>query len=98
MRLMAGSFHELAKEPNNFVLFEEALKFMGNRITDPAVRPFGEFKHAIANYYKERPLAQKKRFWIFLAIIAYLIVGLIIAARRGSKRLLFTWIKTLFKK
>ena len=34
LRLMAGAYHELSKEPNNHVLFEAALKFMGERLTD----------------------------------------------------------------
>lgn len=32
LRLMAGSYHELSKEPNNNVLFEASLKFMGDRL------------------------------------------------------------------
>ena len=36
LRLMAGSFHELSKEPNNAVLFEASLKFMGERLVGKA--------------------------------------------------------------
>ena len=32
LRLMAGAYHELSKEPNNHVLFEASLKFMGERL------------------------------------------------------------------
>lgn len=36
MRLMAGSYHELSKEPNNNVLFETSLQFMGERLVGKA--------------------------------------------------------------
>lgn len=29
---MAGSYHELTKEPNNQVIFEATLKFMGEQL------------------------------------------------------------------
>ena len=36
MRLMAGAYHELGKEPNNAVLFEASLQFLGDRIVGKA--------------------------------------------------------------
>lgn len=33
MRLMPGAFHELAKDQKSDILFEECLKFMGERLT-----------------------------------------------------------------
>ena len=45
MKLMAGSYHELAKEPNRTTLYESVLKFMQTRLADtekPSV-PFGMF-------------------------------------------------------
>ena len=47
LKLMPGAFHELSKEPNNHFIFEEALRFMGERLVDTSkpVKPFGEFKH-----------------------------------------------------
>ena len=35
---MAGSFHELSKEPNNGTMFESVLKFMSARAPD--AKPF----------------------------------------------------------
>lgn len=35
---MAGSFHELSKEPNNATMFESVLKFMSARETE--AKPF----------------------------------------------------------
>ena len=43
VRLLAGSYHELTKEPNNDVLFESTLKFMGEQLIGkkgPAAKPF----------------------------------------------------------
>jgi alpha-beta hydrolase superfamily lysophospholipase len=40
MKLMAGSFHELSKEPNNGIFFETVLKFAAKRVTDGA-KAFG---------------------------------------------------------
>ena len=42
IKLMAGAYHELTKEPNNHVLFEAMLKFMSGRIG--SAKAFGEFK------------------------------------------------------
>lgn len=36
LKLMAGAFHELSKEPNNGTMFETVLKFMAKRVTDGA--------------------------------------------------------------
>ena len=39
IKLMAGSYHELTKEPNNHVMFEAVMKFMNKRLLDGA-KPF----------------------------------------------------------
>ena len=66
LRLMAGSYHELSKEPNNEILFEASLKFMGERLTGKApgtpAQPFGAFKHELVKYYKTVPLIKKRKF------------------------------------
>lgn len=36
IKLMAGSFHELSKEPNNGVMFETVLKFAVKRAAEGA--------------------------------------------------------------
>lgn len=101
MRLMAGAYHELSKEPNNGVLFESALKFMGERIVGKApgipAKPFGQFKHDQVKYYKATPLLKKRKFWIFLLGLLYLVIGFVLALMRHKKRLLLTWPKLLKK-
>ena len=86
MRLMAGAYHELSKEPNNNVLFETALKFMGDRLANTAqapAHPFGAFNPESIRYYKPRPLIKKRKFWAFLLMgLAYLLIGLILAISR----------------
>ena len=95
LRLMAGAFHELSKEPNNNVLFEASLKFMGERIIGKApgaaAKPFGEFKAELVKYYKPRPLLKRRSFWLFLLALAYLIVGIYLARKHGLKRRILTW-------
>lgn len=97
VRLMAGSYHSTIKEPNNDVFFESTLNFMGERLDGKVLgkpaKPFGAFVkgNPAVRYYKPVPATRKKRFWIFLLVIIYLIVGFIKARRFGMKRLLLTW-------
>ena len=42
IKLMVGAYHELAKEPNNHVMFESCLKFMADRII-ASNKTFGDF-------------------------------------------------------
>uniref|UniRef100_A0A7S3ML42 Uncharacterized protein n=1 Tax=Favella ehrenbergii TaxID=182087 RepID=A0A7S3ML42_9SPIT len=95
MRLMAEAYHELSKEPNNHVLFEASLKFMGERLIGKAPgtlpKAFGEFNHSIVRYYKPRPLFKKRKFWLFVLLLAYLVVGLYFAKKLGLKRNIVTW-------
>ena len=35
LKLIAGSYHELFKEPNNSVMFESVLKFINKRLEEP---------------------------------------------------------------
>ena len=37
LKLIAGSYHELFKEPNNSVMFELVLKFINKRLEEPKV-------------------------------------------------------------
>ena len=45
IKLMMGAYHELTKEPNNHVIFEASLLFMGERLVGKApgtpAKPFG---------------------------------------------------------
>ena len=58
LKLMPGSYHELTKEPNNHILFEAALNFMGERLygssnspNSDKAKPFGEFKPSLVKYW-----------------------------------------------
>ena len=97
LRLMAGAYHELSKEPNNHVLFEAALKFMGERLTDKTTNQvFGTFDLKKVKYLpKPRPLLKRRKFWFFLLVWAYLAVGFILALIRGKKRMLVAWPRML---
>ena len=101
MRLMPGAMHETTKEPNNHIAFEAALKFMGDQIIGvkgaPPAKAFGWYNHKLTKYYKNRSILTRKRFWIFLLIVAYFTIGFIIAIIRRKKRMLFTWPKMLKK-
>ena len=89
---MAGSYHELSKEPNNHVLFEESLKFMGERL-GPA-KPFGQFKHELVKYWKPQRMSKKVKLLLLLA--CYILIGLIAAIARRRKNLLLSWPVRLF--
>ena len=95
LRLMPNAYHELSKEPNNHILFEASLKFMGERLIGKAPgtapKPFGEFNHATVRYYKPRPLLKKRKFWIFILVLAYLIIGIYFARKLRLKRSIITW-------
>ena len=97
VRLMAGAYHSIIKENNNDVLFEATLHFMGERLDGKVLgqpaKPFGAFDPSspAIKYYKPKPLIRKKRFWMFLLVLIYLVIGLIKAKKAGMKRLLLTW-------
>jgi len=87
IRLMAGAYHELSKEPNNHVLFEATLKFMGERLVGAAPeknlpQPFGDFKHQLVKYYEQRPILKRRKFWIILTLVVGAFVCLIKLAKR----------------
>mmetsp|Transcript_18645 Transcript_18645/g.23255 ORF Transcript_18645/g.23255 Transcript_18645/m.23255 type:complete len:100 (+) Transcript_18645:1066-1365(+) len=93
---MAGSYHCTIKEPNNDVCFEATLSFMGERldgkVLGKAATPFGAFQAQKVKYYAPpRPLLKRKKFLLFLLVLAYLVIGFIKARRAGMKRLLLTW-------
>ena len=102
VRLMAGSYHCTIKEPNRDVFFEACLSFMGERLDgkvqgSPA-EAFGLSVPPLAvNYYKPRPIGKRKKFWLLLLILAYLIVGFILAKKHGMKRLVLAWPSILRK-
>jgi len=88
IKLMVGSCHELTKEPNNHVLFEAVLRFMGERV--PKAKPFGEFKgKRDVKAPKNVPWWQSKK--LLRAIVAYLILGVLLALKNGKKRLVLLW-------
>ena len=80
IKLMAGAYHELTKEPNNHVLFEAMLKFMAERIK--TAKAFGEFKgKRDVRYPARRPAWKSRKFWL-LVILAYLLIGFVYAVIR----------------
>ena len=88
IKLMAGAFHELSKEPTNAVLFESCMKFMAERINGTK-KTFGEFVGK-RDYKAPKAAAavwRRKKFWI----IIYLLVGLLFALWHKQKKLIFTW-------
>jgi hypothetical protein len=88
IKLMVGSCHELTKEPNNHVLFEAVLRFMGERV--PKAKPFGEFKgKRDVKVPKSVAWWKNKRLW--RAIVVYVILGVLIALKNGKKRLVLLW-------
>lgn len=91
LKLMAGAFHELSKEPNNGVFIETILKFT----TSAAPKNFGILDPKTVNFSKllKVPIAgagasnSRRR----LLVIVYFVIGLILAIIRKSKRLLLVW-------
>ena len=100
MRLFAGAYHLLAKEPDNHKFFEATLRFMGERLVGKApqptpAKPFKFFDHATVKYYKPTPLIKRRKFWVFLLGLLYIAIGVIFALGRHKKRFLITWPKLL---
>ena len=90
MKLMAGSYHEIAKEPNNKVAFESILNFMEKRLTE-GVKAFGKIDiRKDIKFDKNRPAYVKKRFWYMMAVI-YLFIGLVYAVIRRRPKLFLSW-------
>jgi hypothetical protein len=92
LKLMAGSFHELSKEPNNGVFIETILKFAASA----APKNFGVLDPKTVNFSKwlKAPVAAgvvapnyRRRF----LLIAYFIIGLILAVIKKSKKLFLIW-------
>ena len=87
---MAGSYHELSKEPNNAQFFECVLKFCASRL-NANVKKFGKIngnKHV--TYATKTPFFSRKNFWLIL-LIAYLLIGALLAIARRQSRLFFSW-------
>ena len=90
LKLMAGAFHELSKEPNNGVMFESVLKFMAKRVTDGA-KAFGQFDPKTGVRFAKQVAAwKKKKFWVIISVL-YLFIGLLIAIIRRQKNLFLSW-------
>lgn len=96
LKLIPGAYHELAKEPNNDVLFESALNFMGQRLSgsgSESAKPFGEFKHSLVKYWQPRPM--KKRFKLLIIVALYVLIGLLFAIVRRRKNMIISWPRNL---
>ena len=93
LKLMAGAYHELSKEPTNHVMFESVLKFMNKRLacTQIPARPFGTLNPKTdVRFAKNVSLLKKKKFWI-LVVIIYLFIGLVYAVVRRRTKLFLSW-------
>lgn len=91
IKLMAGSFHELSKEPNNTNMFESVLKFMAKRTTE-GVQKFGTLDAktiVVAKTSSAVATGTNKRRRML--VIGYFVVGFLLALFRRSKRLFFVW-------
>ena len=90
INMMAGSYHELSKEPNNAKFFEYMLKFVATRLSTKP-KAFGKINgKKDVTYGSKTPFFSKKNFWLIL-IIAYLLIGALLAITRRQKRLFFSW-------
>lgn len=92
LKLMAGSYHELSKEPNSKDFIECVLTFAAKQ-APAGTKGFGDydFKKVKINQVPSAGNASaKKRKFRLLAII-YFIIGLILAILRKSKRMLLIW-------
>lgn len=94
LKLMAGAFHELSKEPNNGVFIETIIKFMHAQ-TGAAPKNFGVLDPKTVKFSKliSVPVAgagapNKRRR---LLVILYFVIGLLLAIFRKSKRLFLIW-------
>lgn len=75
-----GAFHELQKEPNKEDVQAKVLQFVGNLLSDKSkVKPFGKLIEAQIKYghLKNRKPFMTKTQKIILAVIVYIIVGLL---------------------
>ena len=92
LKLIAGAYHELTKEPNNHMVFETCLKFMAQRLQPGpnCAKAFGEFSIKKVKFAPQKPMYKKRRFWVLLTF-AYLLIGLLIAVVRRQKKLFFSW-------
>ncbi len=80
---MAGSFHELSKEPNNHQFFESMLRFIGKS----TLSPFGVLDPKQFNFTLEKP---RRKLWKLLTLV-YFLVGILLAIIKRRKRLLLLW-------
>jgi hypothetical protein len=94
LKLMAGAFHELSKEPNNVTFIESILQFM-HKQTGAAPKNFGALDPKTVNFSKALAVPasgaaapnNRRR----LLTILYFVIGLLLAIFRKSKRLLLIW-------
>lgn len=90
LKLMAGAFHELSKEPNNGIFVETILKFCHSS----APKNFGVLDPKTVNFSKLLQPAgaagapNKRRR---LLVILYFVIGFILALVKQSKKLFLIW-------
>ena len=70
---MAGSYHELSKEPNNAVMFESILQFVTKRLG----KPFGTLDPQSVRYSNQTPYLRRPRLWAYMVAL-YLCVRILV--------------------
>ena len=90
IKLMAGSFHELSKEPNNGVMFETVLKFAVKRAAEGA-QAFGVLNPKEVNFSRRLLPKAAGKSKLRLLTILYFLVGLVLAFLRKRKSLFLIW-------
>lgn len=92
LKLMAGSYHELSKEPNNGVFIETILKFAAATapknfgVLDPKTVNFSKLLKVPTAVAGAAPSNRKR-----LIVILYFVIGLVLAVIRKSKKLFLIW-------
>jgi len=61
IKLMAGSYHELSKEPNNAVMFDSILQFAVK--VGPTAKPFGPYDVNTVKFRSQASVLRKPKFW-----------------------------------
>lgn len=92
---MAGSYHELCKEPNNATMFETVLKFCQKQLDSSEKKAFGVLDPKQIKFSPIGGSGQKKSKLRKILLVAYFVIGLLLAFVRGQKSMLVTWPKML---
>lgn len=91
LRLLANTFHDLTKEPNNHKVFESILRFLSLRTQSKEIPVFGQLNlRTDINFGKIVPFWKKRKFWTLCAVF-YLLIGLVIVVMRKQYKHFLSW-------